>query len=130
MNSRSARTQAGATLIESLVALALFGIAAASIGNLLTQHVRRQRTNGTTTTAIALAESELEAIRSFDYPSIASRTIDPTPAAGSPTYHIQTTVVADSPAPSLKTVTTQVTWTEPAGAQSVSLYAIYTDVTR
>lgn len=130
MNCRRARRERGASLIESLVALALFGIAAAAVGNLLTQHIRRERTNGTTTAAIAVAEAELESLRSLDYPNIASRTTDPTPSAGSPAYHVQTTVVADSPAPSLKTITTQVTWTEPAGPQSVSLYAVYTDITR
>jgi prepilin-type N-terminal cleavage/methylation domain-containing protein len=130
MNPSGECRQRGATLIESLVALALFGIAAAGVGDLLTQHIRRERTNVTTTTAVALAEAELESIRSLDYPDIASRTIDPTPAAGSPAYHIRTTVVADSPAPSLKAVTTQVSWTEPSGSRSVSLYAVYTDVTR
>jgi prepilin-type N-terminal cleavage/methylation domain-containing protein len=130
MSCRRIRAQRGATLIESLVAVGLFGIAAAAISNLLIQHIGAERTNGTTTTAIAIAEAELESIRSLDYADIASRTIDPTPATGSPTYHIRTTVVADSPAPSLKSITTQVSWTEPVGAHSVSLYAIYTDVTR
>ena len=129
MNSKRGQ-QRGATLIESLVALGLFGVAAAAVGTLLTQHIRVERTNGTTTAAIAVAEAELESIRSLDYPSIATRAFDPTPAAGRPAYHVQTTVVADSPAPSLKSITTQVNWTEPAGAKSVSLYAIYTDVTR
>ena len=116
--------------MESLVALGLFGIVAAAVGNLLIEHIRRERTNGTTTAAVELAEAELESIRSLDYPDIASRVTDPTPAAGSPAFHVLTTVVADSPAPSLKTITTQVSWTEPAGPQSVSLYAVYTDVTR
>ena len=130
MNSRARRTQRGATLVESLVALGVFGVVAAAVGNLLTQHIRGERTNGTTGTAVTIAEAELESIRSLDYPSIVSRTFDPTPAAGSPSYHVQTTVIADSPAPSLKSITTQVSWTEPAGTKSVSLYAIYTDITR
>ena len=78
----------------------------------------------------AFAEAELESIRSLDYSDIATRTTNPTPAAGSPAYQVQTTVVADSPAPSLKSITTQVSWTEPAGSKSVTLYAVYTDVTR
>jgi prepilin-type N-terminal cleavage/methylation domain-containing protein len=127
---RHSHTQRGATLVESMVALGVFGMVAAAVGTLLTQHIRSERTNGTTTNAITVAEAELEDIRSLDYSDIATRTFDPTPAAGSPKYHVQTTVVADSPAPSLKTITTQVTWTEPAGSRSVSLYAIYTDVTR
>ncbi len=127
---RLRQTQRGATLIESLVALGVFGVVAAAIGTLLTQHIGRERTNGTTTNAVTVAEAELESIRSLDYPDIATRIFDPTPEAGSPKYHVQTTVVADSPAPSLKTIMTQVSWTEPAGSRSVSLYAIYTAVTR
>lgn len=127
---RYRRTQRGATLIESLVALGVFGMVAAAVGSLLTQHIRSQRTNGTTTAAITVAEAELESLRSLDYPNIATRTFDPTPAGGSPAYHVRTTVVTDSPAPSLKTITTQVSWIEPAGSRSVALYAVYTDVTR
>ena len=130
MSSKGSHKQRGASLIESLVALALFGIAAAAICNLLTEHIRREATNGTTTTAVAFAEAELESLRSLDYPDIATRTTNPTPAAGSPAYQVQTTVVADFPAPSLKSITTQVSWTEPAGSKSVTLYAVYTDVTR
>jgi type II secretory pathway pseudopilin PulG len=127
---RHRRTQRGATLIESVVALGVFGMVATAAGALLTQHIRGQRTNGTTTAAITVAEAEMESLRSLDYPDIAARTFDPTPAAGSPAYHVKTTVVADSPAPSLKSITTQVTWTEPAGVKAISLYAIYADVTR
>jgi prepilin-type N-terminal cleavage/methylation domain-containing protein len=128
--TQASHTQRGASLIESLVALALFGIAAAAISNLLTHHIRREATNGTTTTAVAVAEAELESLRSLDYPDIVTRTTNPTPAAGSPAYRVQTTVVADSPAPSLKTISTRVSWTEAAGPKSVTLDAVYTDVTR
>ena len=127
---RLRHSQRGVTLIESLVALGVFGLIAAAVGGLLTQHISTERTNGTTTAAVTVAEAEMESLRSLDYPDIATRTFDPTPGAGSPAYHVQTTVVTDSPAPSLKTITTQVTWAEPAGSQSVSLYAVYTDVTR
>jgi prepilin-type N-terminal cleavage/methylation domain-containing protein len=127
---RDSGTQRGATLIESLVALGVFCVVAAAVGSLLTQHISSERTNGMTTAAITVAEAELESLRSLDYPDIATRTFDPTPAAGSPAYHVQSIVVADSPAPSLKAITTQVTWTEPAGSKSISLYAVYTDVTR
>ncbi|HVO25340.1 MAG TPA: type II secretion system protein [Candidatus Margulisiibacteriota bacterium] len=131
MSSRPNRwNQRGATLIESLVALGVFGMVAAAVSTLLTQHIGVERTNGTTTAAITIAEAELESLRSLAYPNIATRTFDATPAAGSPTYHVETTVLTDSPAPSLKSITTQVTWIEPAGSKSVALYAVYTDVTR
>ena len=114
--------------MESLVALTLFGLTAAAIGNLLTHEIRLQGTNGTTTTAISLAERELEDLRSLEYEDIASRSAART--LGGATYYLQTTVVPDAPAPLMKSVTTNVSWTEAVGPQSYFLYAIYTDVTR
>lgn len=119
---------AGATLIESLVAVGLFAIVAAAVGDLLTTHIRRQVTNTTATTAISLAEAELEDLRSLDYPDMTSRS--KTTAVQGVTYDVGTTVLADSPAHLMKSVTTTVTWTDPAGPHTVSLYAIYTDITR
>jgi type II secretory pathway pseudopilin PulG len=114
--------------MESLVALTLFALSAAAVGTLLTNEIRLQGTNGTTTTAVSLAERELEDLRSMDYSDIASRSA--TSVVGGATYYLTTTVVPDSPAPLMKSVTTNVTWTEAVGAQSYLLYAIYTDVTR
>lgn len=115
-------------MIESLVALTLFALTAAAIGSLMTWEIRLQGTNGTTTAAISLAEKEFEDLRSLDYGTIASRSA--VRAVGGAKYTMQTTVVPDSPAPYMKTITTNVTWTEAIGSQSYSLYAIYTDVTR
>ena len=118
--------QRGATLVEALVALALFGVAATAIGNLLSQHIRMQGTNGTTTSAISLAEEELEDLRALDYGDIASRWA--LKVVGGNSYALQTDVVADSPAANMKSVQTTVTWSEPTGAKRYALYAIYTDV--
>lgn len=128
MNSRRLRSQRGTTLVESLVAVVLFALAARAMGILFSQQFRMQGTNFTTTTAIALASKELEDLRALDYPNVASRSS--TATAGAITYTIQTTVVADSPQPNLKTINASVTWTEPSGPKTYSLYAIYTDVTR
>jgi hypothetical protein len=114
--------------MESLVAVVLFALAARAMGILFTQQFRMQGTNFTTTTAIALASKELEDLRALDYPNIASRSS--TATTGAITYNIQTTVVADSPQPNLKTINASVTWTEPSGPKAYSLYAIYTDITR
>jgi len=118
------RNQRGAILMESLVALGLFGIAMMTIGDLMVQHIRMEGTNGTITTAVALAAGELEDLRGMPYDNIQSRSS--TQTDGALTYTITTTVVEDSPAPELKSISTQVTWTEPNGAQSFTLNAIYT----
>ncbi len=128
MNYSWAPNERGATLVESLVAVLIFALAARATGILLTQQLRLQVTNATATTAIALASKEFEDLRALDYPNIASRSS--TTRVGSITYNVQTTVVADSPQPNVKSITATVTWTEPSGAKTYSLYGIYTDITR
>ena len=122
------RNQRGVTLAESLIALALLGIAVSAIGDLIVQQVRLEGNNGTTTTAIALAEAELEDMRALHYDDMLSRSS--TSVSGGTTYTLQTSVVADSPAPNMKTVSTTVTWAEALGARAYAMYAIYTNVTR
>ena len=129
MTLRRKPGERGTTLIESLVAVALFALTAAATGQLLTQQIRFEGTNSTYTTAIAMAEAELEDLRSLSYNSIASRS--PTPVmVASVSYKLTTTVVPDSPAAGMKSITTTVTWKEPNGTQSYSLNAIYTALTR
>ena len=128
MTSRLISSQRGATLLESLVAVVMFALTARATEILLSQQLRMQVTNFTTTAAIVLASKEIEDLRALDYPNVASRSSSVT--AGAITYSIRTTVVADSPKPNLKSITTSVTWTEPSGPKAYSLYAVYTDVTR
>ena len=128
MNCRRIKGQAGSTLIESLVALALFALAASAIGDLLVRQIRMQTSNVTRTTAIALAERELEDLRSLDYGSMASRTA--TQAVNGLSYTVSTTITADSPARNMKAIATTISWNEPAGSQTYTVNAIYTDITR
>lgn len=114
--------------MESLVALALFGLAGAAVERLLVQQVRMENTNVTSTTAITLAVKELEDLRGLDYPDVSSRSS--TVTANGLRYAIETTVVPDSPQANLKSVTARVSWTEPSGPKSYALYGIYTDVAR
>jgi type II secretory pathway pseudopilin PulG len=143
MSSRPGWNDHGATLIETLVALALFGISIAAIGNLLTCHIRRAGTNSTYTTAVSMAEQEIEDLRSLGYTAIASRTTQvpscnsssswwcaTEPSTGAIQYTITTTVVPDSPATNMKSITIAVNWQEPNGLQTYTLNAIYTAVTQ
>jgi len=122
-------SQRGFTLIETVVSLGLFVLAAAAIGNLLVSQIRMENGNATKTTAISLATKELEDLRSLDYPSIpASRTS--TTTVGPLTYTVTRTAAFDIPATGMSRITTTVTWTDPLGSQTYTLNAIYTDVTR
>ncbi len=116
------------TLIESVVAVGLFAMAAATIGNLLVRETRMQTWNMTRTSAITLADRELEDLRALDYARIASRSS--IQALGGISYTVTTTVTGDTPAVGMKSITTVVSWTEPTGAQTYTVDAIYTAVKR
>ena len=118
----------GVSLLETLVALSLFAIAAGTMGNFLVQQIRMASTNHNFTTAYAYAEQELEDIRALDYADIVSRTSSH--PAGSLTFTTDTQVVANDPAPNMKKITVTVSWTEPGGARSVALNTIYTAIKR
>lgn len=124
---RVARNQRGTTLIECVVAIVLFAIAAAAIGDLLTEQIRMQRSNGTTSTAISVAAGELEDVRTLNYADMANRSS--TTVVDGVTYNLETSVAANAPQQNMKTVHTTVVWTEPTGAKSYTLHSIYTDVT-
>jgi len=126
-NAKRRPNQSGSTLVESLVALALFAIGSAAVATLLTQQLHQEASNSTATEAMALAQSELEDIRGMPYTAMASRSTSNT-VNGIP-YALTTTVAADSPVPNVKTVTTQVTWSDSGQPKTYTVYAIYTDIT-
>ena len=127
MNFRRVHDRRGSMLIETLVALCLFGLTAAALGELVVSQIRLQGNNATTTTAISLAERELEDLRSLPYGDIASRSAEI--AVRGLTYRVLTTVAADSPEHDLKSVTTQVTWSDLLGLRGYTLHVTYTNVT-
>jgi len=118
----------GSTLVESLIAMCLFALAATSTSDLLVTHVRAQGSNLNKTTSIALAERELEDLRALDYASIASRSS--TQTVGGLRYTLTTTVTADVPAAGMKTINAVVSWIDLKGAQTYAINAIYAAVKR
>lgn len=127
-DARRSGNQRGSTLVESLVAIGLFGLCMGAIGNLLVTHIQMEGVNLRQTTAIGLAEREVEDLRAINYSQIASRSS--TQTIGSITYTVTTTVTAESPLPNEKSIRTVVSWTDRGGAQSYALNTIYTAITR
>jgi prepilin-type N-terminal cleavage/methylation domain-containing protein len=129
MRCNRLRNRSGFTLIETLASVGLFAVAAAAVGGLLVSQLRLEYENLTNTEAISLAAGQLEYLRSLDYPNIPA-TYTTTTTIGPVTYTVNSTAVFNSPATSMATITTTVTWTDPLGAQSYTANAIYCDVTR
>jgi prepilin-type N-terminal cleavage/methylation domain-containing protein len=122
-------TQPGFSLIEVVVSLGLFVLAAAAVSSLLVSQMRMETSNATTTTAISLAARTLEDIRALDYADIpASQTS--TTTVGGLTYTVTSRAVFDTPSTGMASITATVRWNEPLGARSYTLNAVYTDVTR
>lgn len=125
---RQLHPEGGTTLIESMVAVGLFLVAAAAISSLLVGHIRYQGMNTIRTTAITLAARELENLRGLDYKDIASHTT--TQSIDGRTYTIVTTVQDNTPAANMKTIEASIGWTESSGAQTYAISAIYTAIKR
>ncbi len=120
--------QRGASLAEAMVAVGLFAIALAAVGSFLVTHIRRAAWSYQRTYAYALAEQELEAMRALDYDQMAggSRTA----MLGNTTFTVTTTVLNNSPAPQVKTVSVNVSWADQRGPQAINVSAAYTKVRR
>lgn len=120
--------QSGLSLLETMVALGLFAITAATTSDFLVQQIRRTSQNNLATVAYAVAEEHLESVRAAKYGDMAgsSKQIE----KGSVVFDVATTVEPDVPAPNLKRVTVNVGWNEPGGRRDVEVYTIYTAVRR
>jgi Tfp pilus assembly protein PilV len=115
-------------LIETLVALALFAMTAATMGQFLVAHIRQSSNNFLQTKALSLAAEQLEATRAQRYADMVSGTR--TETIGGVTYTIATTVDSDSPSGGLKTIAVDVSWNDPQGPKNVTVNTIYTEVRR
>jgi Tfp pilus assembly protein PilV len=119
----------GFALIEAIVSLGVFALAAAAVGGLLISHIRMETSNATETMAISLATKEMEDLRALDYDSIPASRIGTT-TVGALTYTVTSTATGDSPASGMTSIVTTVSWTDQLAARNYTINAIYTDVKR
>ena len=121
--------QRGVTLVETLVALGLFAVTAATMGDFLVSQIRRASSNYLYSQAYSLAEQQLESLRSLpDYNSIVPSST--TTTVGNTQYTVATSVLNDTPADGLKQITITVSWQDNFGSQNVAVQTIYTQVQR
>lgn len=122
------RDQRGVTLLETVVALGLFAISAATIGTFMISQIRHASSNDLYTKAYALAEEELESTRAlrFDDMEDDTRTV----TIGNMEYTVVKQVDDDTPASGLKQIQVDVSWSDTGGPRNVSVHTIYTEVRR
>lgn len=113
-------------MLETIVALGLFALSAATTGNYLVSQIRLSSTNYLTSQAYALAEQQLESTRALSFVDMApgSKTV----AVDGRSFTVATSILNDTPAQGLKQVTVNVSWSDPLGAKNVAVHTIYTDV--
>jgi Tfp pilus assembly protein PilV len=125
---RRATGARGVSLLETVVALGLFAISAATMGNFLVRQVRFASSNYLYTQAYSIAEQQLEATRAQRYDDMTPS--NKTVTLGAMRYTVQTQMVTDSPSAGMKRITVNVGWTDQTGSQNVSVYTVYTQVQR
>jgi prepilin-type N-terminal cleavage/methylation domain-containing protein len=128
---RPKSSQKGSTLIEALVAMAIFAAGASATFSMLMLSLVTARANALDTHAVALATQEREDLRSLVYANIVSR--DPYTSAspdvfGGAKFTVHSEVQNDQPAANMKTVTVTVSWNYKGAPRSYSLSTIYTNV--
>lgn len=126
MPSRGLASQRGLSLIETVVALGLFALTAATMGNYLVSQVRRSSSNYLYTQAYALAQDQLESTRALRYNDMVPGST--TSSIGGTSFTVQTQIQNDTPADGLKQITVNVSWKDMQGPQNVAVQTIYTEV--
>lgn len=98
------------------------------MGRFLVAQIRHASNNHLQTQAYALAEDQLEAIRTLRYGDMrpGSKAVQ----SGWAMYTVDTRIDADTPADGLKSIRVTVSWKDQQGPHDVSLHTIYTEVRR
>jgi Tfp pilus assembly protein PilV len=121
-------SQIGLSLLETLVALSLFAVSAATTGKYLVSQIRLSTTNYLSTQAYSLAEEALESTRALRFNDMVPGT-KTVPVDGR-NFTVATQILNDTPANGLKQITVTVNWTDPLGPKNVAVRTIYTEVQR
>lgn len=126
---RSTRIR-GSSLIEALVASAVLTVGAAAAASMLTLSSTTSQSSTLGAHAVALAQQEMEDLRSLVYASILTRDSYPPNAPdvfNGTSFTVHTNVQADQPVANVKTITVTVSWTD-RGARTYDLQTIYTNI--
>jgi prepilin-type N-terminal cleavage/methylation domain-containing protein len=116
------RNRRGFTLIECLVATAVFFIVIAGLSSLTVTVIKGNSFSQAMTVATALAADKIESLQNMSYETAVSGG----PEALQSIYSRQWVVIDNSPAPNMKTITVTVTWRRLGAAGNVNLRTMIT----
>jgi len=99
----------GFTLLEVLITIAILSVGLLGMASLTVGIIKGNRFSNDTTTATTLAQDRFEDIQIMDYSGVTSETKAVLPSPND-AYQQEVTVVDNSPATGMKTVTIKVYW--------------------
>jgi len=120
--------QRGVTLVDSLIAIAVFDFMAIGTALVLNSSVQTDIQARRATAATSLARSKIEELRTLPYASLAAggdaSTLPEAPGSGAAMYTRSWTVAANTPVANTATVGVTVAWTDKTGGHQVQLNTI------
>ncbi len=121
------QTKAGFTLIEVLIAMSIFAIAALAAASLILQSTSMISVNAQHSQAVTLAQQTMEDLRTLSYDDVTSGA--QTSTLNNTQYAVSWLVTANSPAPEMKKIILTVSWQNKGVAKNYALETVFTKVT-
>jgi prepilin-type N-terminal cleavage/methylation domain-containing protein len=124
------RGNTGFTLIETLIAVAIFGIVSMAITSLMLANTRMISENAQASEAIGYAQALLENLREVPVDSLSAGSASSTRTSNRGTvYTLTWTVTPNTPAPGRTSIVVGVTWNHKGSPRSYETQSIFTKIT-
>ncbi len=122
MNSifRPKQSQTGFTILEVMIAMAIFAIGILGIAKLYIKSQTGNTSARTITQGTTYAQDRIERLMSLPYDSIATNTATVTGASSNETYNISWTVTNNEPVTNTKQIALTVTWNDQGRTRTFS----------
>jgi type II secretory pathway pseudopilin PulG len=125
---RAGKRQRGVSLIDSLIAVAVFDFVAIGTALVLNSSIQTDIQARRATAATTLARSKIEELRNVPYASLAAggdaSPLPEAPGSGAAMYNRSWTVSANTPVANASTIGVTVTWSDKTGGHQVALDTI------
>jgi prepilin-type N-terminal cleavage/methylation domain-containing protein len=121
--------QGGFTLIETLVALAVFAIVSLAVTSLMVKDTQMISENAQSSRAIAFAQEALETLREVPVVSLMSGSW-PSITSGGTTFNVSWTATNNSPAMGMTAIVVTVNWQHKGSPRTYALQSIFTNLSQ
>lgn len=121
------RGNAGFTLIETLIAMAIFGIVSMAITSLMVTNTRMISENAQSSEAVGYAQELLENLREVPVESLSPGAMSSTRTSSRGTvFTVTWTVTPNTPAPGRTSIAVTVAWNHKGSPRSYATQSIFT----